>query len=289
MNPFESNMAGKAGIVTGGSSGFGLEMVRELVARGARVASFSADEISDENRRAVTDAGKGEAAFLHQDIMAPGAADTMVEETVRRYGKLDFVIANAGFAIRFEKPLLEMSAEEIAKAMRTQFEVFPIAFATLALRAARVMAPRYRDLPMNECGHRSDSGAIVATLSIAAVIPLRDDLLAYAAAKRGALSVMESLAATLGPENIRVNAIAPGFANTVGPKKFYDRYPDIRADIDSHTHLKPSFLHPAAVIPTVMHLLTDNFITGQCVVIDGGYTNNTRLYFQERSEKGKSV
>jgi NAD(P)-dependent dehydrogenase (short-subunit alcohol dehydrogenase family) len=282
MSAFESSLEGKAGIVTGGSSGFGLEMVRELVARGARVASFSADEITEENRHAVTAAGNGEAAFLHQDIMAPGAADTMVDETVRRYGQLDFVIANAGFAIRFEKPLLDLPAEEIAKAMRAQFEVFPIAFATLALRAARVMAPRYRDLPVGESGHRPASGAIVANLSIAAVIPLRDDLLAYAAAKRAALSVMESLAATLGPENIRVNAIAPGFANTVGPKKFYDRYPNIRADIESHTHLKPSFLHPGAIVPTVMHLLTDNFITGQCVVIDAGYTNNTRLYFQER-------
>jgi NAD(P)-dependent dehydrogenase (short-subunit alcohol dehydrogenase family) len=220
--------------------------------------------------------------FLHQDITANGAADAMVDETVRRYGQLDFLLANAGFAIRFEEPLLEMPAEKIAAAMRTQFEVFPIAFATLALRAARVMAPRYRDLPADETGHRPDSGAIVATLSVASVIPLRDDLLAYAAAKRAALSVTESLAATLGPNNIRVNAIAPGFANTAGPRKFYDRFPNIRADIESHTHLKPSFLHPGAVIPTVMHLLTDNYVTGQCVVLDGGYTNNTRLYFQEK-------
>jgi NAD(P)-dependent dehydrogenase (short-subunit alcohol dehydrogenase family) len=286
MSAFVSSLKGKVGILTGGSSGFGFEMAKELVSRGGRLAVFSADEISDAGRREVAAAGKGEAVFLHQDITAPGAADAMVDETMRRYGQLDFVIANAGFAIRFEKPLLEMSAEEIARAMRTQFEIFPIAFATLALRAARVMAPRFRDLPADATGHRPDSGAIVATLSIAAVIPLRDDLLAYAAAKRGALSVMESLAATLGPENIRVNAIAPGFANTVGPKKFYDRYPNIRADIEAHTHLKPSFLHPGAVIPTVMHLLTDNFITGHCVVMDGGYTNNTRLYFQERNEGG---
>lgn len=280
MSTFQSQIKGKAGILTGGSSGFGFEMAKTIVARGGKLAVFSADEIPDAGRREVETAGNGEAVFLHQDIMAPGAADTMVDETVRRYGRLDFVIANAGFAIRFEKPLLDMPAAEIAKAMRTQFEVFPIAFATLALRAARVMAPRYRDLPFDASGHRPDSGAIVATLSIASVIPLRDDLLAYAAAKRAALSVTESLAATLGPQNIRVNAIAPGFANTVGPKKFYDRYPNIRADIESHTHLKPSFLHPGAIVPTVMHLLTDNFVTGQCVVIDGGYTNNTRLYFQ---------
>lgn len=280
MHTFQTCIKGKAGILTGGSSGFGFEMAKAIVAQGGKLAVFSTDEISDAGRRDVETAGSGQAVFLHQDIMAPGAADIMVDETVRRYGHLDFVIANAGFAIRFEKPLLDMPAEEIAKAMRTQFEVFPIAFATLALRAARVMAPRYRDLPFDANGHRPDSGAIVATLSVAAVIPLRDDLLAYAAAKRAALSVTESLAATLGPFNIRVNAIAPGFANTVGPKKFYDRYPNIRADIESHTHLKPSFLHSGAIVPTVMHLLTDNFVTGQCVVIDGGYTNNTRLYFQ---------
>lgn len=280
MYPFESALDGKAGILTGGSSGFGFEMAKAIVARGGRLAVFSADEITDAGRREVAAAGSGEAVFLHQDITAPGAADAMVDETVRRYGRLDFAIANAGFAIRFERPLLEMPAEEIAQAMRTQFEVFPIAFATLALRSARVMAPRYRDLPADANGHRPDSGAIVANLSIAALIPLRDDLLAYAAAKRAGLSVVESLAATLGPQNIRVNAVAPGFANTAGPKKFYDRHPNIRADIDAHTHLRPSFLHPGAIVPTVLHLLTDNFITGQCVTIDGGYTNNTRLYFQ---------
>lgn len=277
---FESGLRGKAGIVTGGSSGFGLEMVRELVARGARVVSFSADDIAEAARRDVEAAGDGAALFLKQDITASGAADAMVGETVGRHGRLDFVIANAGFAIRFEKPLLDLPAEEVAAAMRTQFEVFPVALATLALCAARVMAPLYRGIPADETGHRPDSGAIVANLSVAALVPLRDDLLAYAAAKRAGLSVVETLAAALGPQNIRVNAIAPGFANTAGPRKFYDRYPNIRADIDSHTHLKPSFLHPGAVVPTVMHLLTDNYVTGQCVTIDGGYTNNTRLYFQ---------
>ena len=47
----------------------------------------------------------------------------------------------------------------------SQFEVFPVAFATLALAAARVMAPRYAALEPDETGHRPDSGAIVVTLS----------------------------------------------------------------------------------------------------------------------------
>lgn len=278
--PFVSRLAGKTGILTGGSSGFGFEMAKAILAEGANLMVFSADTLPDAGRKEIDGIRQAEVVFAHKDITAAGAADQMVDETVGRFGRLDFVIANAGFAIRFEEPLLEMPAEKIAQAMRTQFEVFPIAFATLALRAARVMAPRYRDLAPNAAGHRPDSGSIIATLSIAALIPLRDDLLAYAAAKRAGLSVMESLAATLGPQNIRVNAIAPGFANTAGPRKFYDRYPNIHADIDGHIHLKPSFLHPGAVVPAVMYLLTDNYITGQCLTMDGGYTNHTRRYFQ---------
>lgn len=279
---FQTELKNKVGILTGGSSGFGFEMTKTIVSQGGKLAVFSADEISDAGRKEIKEAGSGEAVFLHQDITASGAADTMVDETIKRYGKLDFVVANAGLAIRFEEPLLDMPAEKIVAAMQNQFAMFPIAFATLALRAAKAMAPRYQNLPINAAGHRDDSGSIVATLSVASVIPLRDDLLAYSAAKRAALSVMESLAATLGKYNIRVNAIAPGFANTAGPKKFYDRYPNIKEDIEYRTHLKPSFLHPGAVVPTVIHLLTDNYITGQCIVIDGGYTNNTTVYFQEK-------
>ena len=74
MSAFESNIKGKAGILTGGSSGFGFEMAKAIVARGGRLAVFSADEISDAGRREVEAAGDGEAVFLHQDITASGAA-----------------------------------------------------------------------------------------------------------------------------------------------------------------------------------------------------------------------
>jgi NAD(P)-dependent dehydrogenase (short-subunit alcohol dehydrogenase family) len=283
MGGFKSSLKGKAGILTGGTSGFGYEMVKAIVAQGGRVAVFSIDKVTPQARSQAEAAGPGEVVFYEKDIMDKGAADEMVDRTVSQYGQLDFAIANAGFAIRFEKPLLEMPTDELAEAMRTQFEVFPIAFATLAIRAAQAMAPVYGAIQADETGHRPDSGAIVATLSLAAVIPLRDDLLAYSAAKRAGVSIVESLAATLGPYNIRVNAIAPGFANTAGPKKFYDRHANIREDIDDHIHLQPSFLHPGAVLPAVEYLLTDNFITGQVITMDGGYHIGLRRYFQRES------
>ena len=280
MNTFQSSLQGKVGLLTGGTSGFGYAMTRALLGQGAKIAVFSVDELSEAACAELESIGQGEFEYYTKDIMAQGASEEMVAQAVERFGTIDFVLANAGFAIRFEEPLLELSPEKLAESMRTQFEVFPIALATLVQAAAKVMAPRYEAIEADAMGHRPDSGAIVVTLSEASLCPLRDDLLAYAAAKRASLSVMESLAAILGPKNIRVNGIAPGFANTDGPRKFYDRFPQIKADIEAKTHLKPSFIDPAAVVPAVLYLLTDNYVTGEVIALDGGFNIELKRYFQ---------
>jgi NAD(P)-dependent dehydrogenase (short-subunit alcohol dehydrogenase family) len=281
MSPFQSSLKGKSGILTGGTSGFGFAMAKELLAQGANLMVFSVDELAASSRAELKAATKAEFEYRVKDITAEGASEAMVAETVKRFGRLDFVVANAGFAIRFEESLLQLSITKLTEAMRTQFAMFPIAFASLVLAAARVMAPRFETVKPDATGHRPDSGAIVVTLSETSLCPLRDDLLAYAAAKRACLSVMESLAATLGPKNIRVNGIAPGFANTAGPRKFYDRFPNIKADIEAKAHLKPAFLDPGAVVPALIYLLTDNYVTGQVITLDGGYSIDLKRYFQE--------
>ena len=280
MNKFQSSLEGKKGIITGGTSGFGKELVRGLSIHGADITVFSVDDPEPELLEEMNESGRGTVRFMKQDIMETSAARTMVDSTVELFGGIDFVIANAGFAIRFEKPLLKTPVEEIAESLRTQFEVFPIAFASLALEAAKVMAPKFEAIEPDENGHMPDSGSIVITLSEAAVCNLRDDLLAYAAAKKASQWIMESLSGTLGPKNIRVNGIAPGFANNEGQKKFYNRYPTIRADIEARNHLKPGFMHPGSVVPAVVYLLTDNYVTGQTITLDGGYSNNMVRYFQ---------
>jgi NAD(P)-dependent dehydrogenase (short-subunit alcohol dehydrogenase family) len=281
MSGFQSSLAGKSGILTGGTSGFGHAIVRALVSQGANVAVFSVDEAPAAGYPELQRGAPGKAQFFTQDVTARGASERIVAQSLDCFGKVDFVVVNAGLAIRFEESLLKLSLEKLATAMRIQFELFPIALATLALAAARVMAPRYASVPPDDTGHRPDSGAIVVTLSETSLRPVRDDLLAYAAAKLACLSVMQSLAATLGPQNIRVNGIAPGFANTAGPRKFYDRFPQIRADIEAKTHLKPAFMDPGAVVPAVLYLLTDNYVTGTVIPLDGGYNIDLKRYFQD--------
>ena len=281
MKSFLSSIEGKCGIVTGGTSGFGYAITRALSARGANLAVFSVDEPTEQSLEGIESGGRGKVTFMRKDILAADASEEMVAEAVAMYGRLDFVIANAGFAIRFEEPLLGIPVEKVGESLATQFAVFPTAFTTLTLAAARVMAPRYEAVQPDETGHRPDSGAVVVTLSEASLCPLRDDLLAYAAAKKATQCAMESLAASLGPRNIRVNGIAPGFANTAGPQLFYDRYPQIRADIEVRCHLKPSFMAPEAVVPAVLYLLKDNYVTGATIPLDGGYSIDMRRYFQE--------
>jgi 3-oxoacyl-[acyl-carrier protein] reductase len=280
VTSFSASLAGKSGILTGGTSGFGYEIAQALASHGANVSVFSIDEAPQATAEISGQGGRGAIEYSKVDILAPDAAEKMVKAAVERFGTIDFVIANAGFAIRFEEPLLSLSASKLAEGMRTQFELFPIAFATLALEAAKVMAPKYESAAADAMGHRHDSGSIIVTLSEAALSPLRDDLLAYAAAKKACHWVMRSLAATLGPKNIRVNGIAPGFANTAGPRKFYDRFPRIREDIEGKVHLKPAFIDPAAVVPAVLYLLTDNYCTGEVIALDGGYNIQQDSYFQ---------
>ena len=280
MSTFSASLKGKSGILTGGTSGFGYEIARALSTQGANVSVFSIDEAPKNSTTGMRKDGLGIIDYEKMDILASDAAEKMVARTIERFGTIDFVIANAGFAIRLEEPLLSLSVSKLAESMRTQFEVFPIAFATLAVEAAKVMAPKYESMPSDETGHRQDSGSIIVTLSEAALSPLRDDLLAYAAAKKACHWVMRSLAATLGPKNIRVNGIAPGFANTLGPRKFYDRFPRIREDIEHKAHLKPAFMDPAAVVPAVLYLLTDNYCTGEVIALDGGHNIQLDSYFQ---------
>lgn len=281
MPSFKNDIQGKTGILTGGSSGFGLEIVRWLKSAGARVAVFSVDMPPDDLRNELEIPGEGRVKFFIQDVMEDRAAEEMVDRTLMEFGALDFVIINAGFALRFEKPLLQMDLSEMAAAFRTQFNIFPLPMATLSLAASRVMREKYESIEYNDAGHPTDTGSIVVTLSEAALHPLRDDLLAYSAAKTACLGILRSLAATLGPLNIRVNGIAPGFANTEGPKKFYSRFPAIRKDIDNRDHLKPAFMHPGAVIPAVEYLLSDNYVTGEVLALDGGYNINLVRYFQD--------
>ena len=84
--------------ITGGSSGFGLEIVKALVRYGADVAAFSSNILPLKEEEFLHAGAFEKARFLNKDIMRQESAQEIVSETVSAFGKLDFVIVNAGFA-----------------------------------------------------------------------------------------------------------------------------------------------------------------------------------------------
>jgi len=272
---------GKAAIITGGTSGFGLAISELFVKLGINVAISARGKTADMERirQTLIAEGKGKVICLEQDITIEGAAEKMVEVTVKEFGTIDIVVNNAGVAKRIETPYFDFPLEKFSEYMLDQFKQFAVAPVQLSIAAAKVMKKKYANIGYDEFGFPKDTGCIIYNLSQSALQPIRDDLLAYSAAKRAALSSMEALAGVFGQYNIRVNAIAPGYANTAGPRKFYDRFPNIRADIDEHIPLKPNFMDPTGIVPAVQYLLDDNYVNGIVISLDGGWHLRFNRYF----------
>ena len=272
---------GKVAIVTGGTSGFGFAISEAFVKRGMNVVVSARGKTADleKIRQTLTSKGENKVICLKQDITAEGAAEKMVEAAVKEFGTIDIVVNNAGVAKRIETPYFNFPLEKFSEYMLDQFKQFAVVPVQLSIAAAKVMKKKYANIGYDQFGFPKDTGCIIYNLAQAALQPIRDDLLAYSAAKRAALSTMETLAGVLGQYNIRVNAIAPGYANTTGPKKFYDRFPNIRADIDEHVSLKPNFMDPTGVVPAVQYLLTDNYVNGVVIALDGGWHLRFNRYF----------
>lgn len=179
-------MKDKVVIVTGGARGIGRGSVEVLLKRGSRVVVA---DLGHDN-----DLPDG-AHFIKCDVTSPTSVDATVAETVKRFGRLDGMHANAGVS-GFYKPFLEMDDATWRKTMAVNLDgVFYCCRA-----AAREMAAR-------------GGGAMVITSSVRAeaTTPLHT---AYTASKGAVSALTIALATELAAYKIRVNAVLPGAIDT---------------------------------------------------------------------------
>jgi len=276
----KKTLQGKVAIVTGATSGFGKAIALGLAKHGASIAGCAShSDFLESTATEITRETGSPARFFQVDIREQASAQFIVDSTMRAFGRIDIVIINAGAAKRFEKPYLELPLPEVASTMREQYEQFAIHTTLLTLAAAKQMVSLYKNIGLDEMGHVKDSGNIIVNLGAVAFQPIRDDLLAYGAAKRAAVHIIMSMAGVFGQYNIRVNGIAPGYANTERPRKFYEQRPQIRADIGKHNIIKPAFQHPASVVPAILYILRDHYLTGEFIRLDGGWHLRFNRYF----------
>ncbi len=248
------SLAGQVGIVTGGGQGLGKVFCRAFAEVGAsvvvaeinaRTGPVTADEIRAQGRRAL---------YVQCDVRDRASVQAMVERTLAEFGRIDFLMNNAGITKWGE-------AEKVSEA--DWREVIDVNLNGLFTCCQAVAAP------MIEQGR----GAIVNVASMSGLIANRPQPQAsYNASKAAVIHLTRSLAVEWAPHNIRVNALAPGYMDTPMARPFFDdpQYGGLWIDaIPMKRPGKPEELAPAAV-----YLVSEasSYVTGTTVVIDGGYT-----------------
>lgn len=252
-------VSNKAALVTGGATGIGRSAVLALAKAGYDVAiNYGSSEAAAKETAADAEKMGVRALTLKCDVSDEKAVLAMLAEVDSAFGKLDVLVNNAGTTASMKlKDLDSISIEEWDR-------VFNVNVRGLFL-TTRASVPLLR---------KGTNPCIVNTASIVGLRPGPQPL-PYAASKAAVVNLTKTLAYNLGPD-IRVNAVAPGWMEGDWMKRMLrDKYDDLMGKRARATPLKRC-VTADDVAETMMSLVQGNrFVTGEIIVIDGGFTSST--------------
>ena len=246
-------------VITGAASGIGRAVAAGYAREGVHVVigTFPGDPHDPEETLRLVEAAGGKGIIVEVDVRDSGQVDDLARQAVAAFGRIDYVIANAGVLRR--APLAELSDAAWEDMLSVDL--------TGVLRTFRSCLPAM-----------TAGGAMVAVSSIAGGVYGWEDHAHYAAAKAGVLGLCRSLAVELAPRGIRVNAVIPGLiespqssdpVNSLGPEGLRRAGGDIPfgrvGQPDEVADVIRFFTAPQA-----------RYVTGQQLIVDGGLTVKMR-------------
>lgn len=243
----------KIALVTGASRGIGEEIARLLAEQGAHVIVSSrkidgCQAVADSIKEA---GGSAEAFACHVGEMAQ--IEAVMQHIRDRHGKLDILINNAA-----TNPYFGHILDTPVSAFDKTVDVNLRGYFYMTVEGAKIMK-------------ENGGGAIVNTASINGLSP-GDNQGVYSISKAAVISMTKSFAQECAEFNIRVNALLPGLTKTQFAGALFqhdDIYQSAIAQIPMRRHAEPK-----EMAGTVLYLASDaaSYVTGECVVVDGGYT-----------------
>lgn len=208
-----NRLQGKVVLVTGAAQGIGFECARMAAAEGASVVLGDIQKERGEESAAKICAEGGQAIFHCGDLTDESHCAALVHATVKNFGRLNGLVNNVGW---FPRSRLEETTTDLwEKVMHINLRS--------AFYVTKFVVPRMRE---------AQGGSIVNMGSINGIQGL-PNLVAYAAAKGGLLSMTRTLAGALAPDRIRVNYIIPGWIATEGELKIQKGEGRTAADLDN--------------------------------------------------------
>lgn len=248
------NLEGKVAIVTGAARGIGAATAKRLAAEGARVGVLDLEAEFCRETVAMIRQNGGEADTFSCNVTDAAQVEAAFTEVVSKYGRLDILVNNAGI-IR-DNLLFRMTEEDWDTVMSVHLKG-----SFLCSRAAQnyMVKQKY--------------GKIVNTSSTSALG--NRGQANYSAAKAGLQGFTKTLAIELGPFNINVNAVAPGFIATEMTKQTAER---VGLDFEESKRLASVQIplrrvgEPEDVANVVAFLVSDDasYVSGQIIYVDGG-------------------
>jgi meso-butanediol dehydrogenase/(S,S)-butanediol dehydrogenase/diacetyl reductase len=239
-------------LVTGGGSGIGLAITRAFLDAGATVAVTGRRR--ERLEQALAGAPAERTTAIPGDLSDPRQVEGVVEQVLRRFGRLDVVVSNAaGYATG---PITELSEEAWVQLRATNVDAF--------FHLAKAALPHLAET----------SGSLVAVSSVSG---LRGDWnqAAYNATKAAITNFVQSLALDWGPRGVRLNAVAPSFTRTELTEGVGRDEESLAPHVNRIPLGRPG--EPEDMAPAVLFLASDaaRYITGAVLPVDGGTTAST--------------